>query len=412
MSEVFAAVTALRRARNLPRFVALVDGDNELPIDLDNPLLVAAFADEIAGRRHAQLTEVYPAPDHLLVTAEDGSYTNQVILTFTRTRPAVRVAAAPAPAPRIRRAFAPGSEWLYAKIYCGVSTADRVLRDAVGPVLREALAGGGATHWFFVRYADPGHHLRVRLSGDPEALVGTVFPALERALAPLLTSAAVRRWQLDTYERETERYGGDAGIELVERLFSIDSSAVLDIIDRLDGDAGSDARWRLALRGIDGLLGALGLDPVARAHLFVRARDSLGAEHRATPDLWRALGARFARERDELEKLLAQAPPFRAAADAHPLADGLAILVHRDTRIAEIAAQLRERDRAGALTPRLADMAWSLAHMHANRLLHASQRTQEMVLYDFLRRLHATRRALGVSARVREAPMRAAGGAP
>ncbi|HTR53041.1 MAG TPA: lantibiotic dehydratase C-terminal domain-containing protein, partial [Kofleriaceae bacterium] len=53
------------------------------------------------------------------------------------------------------------------------------------------------------------------------------------------------------------------------------------------------------------------------------------------------------------------------------------------------------RDTAGELAPRFADLGWSLAHMHANRLLHASQRAQEMVLYDFLRRLHAARKARG-----------------
>ena len=51
------------------------------------------------------------------------------------------------------------------------------------------------------------------------------------------------------------------------------------------------------------------------------------------------------------------------------------------------------RDAANELTPNLADFAWSLVHMHANRLLHASQRAQEMVLYDFLRRLHQSRKA-------------------
>jgi hypothetical protein len=35
--------------------------------------------------------------------------------------------------------------------------------------------------------------------------------------------------------------------------------------------------------------------------------------------------------------------------------------------------------------------------MHANRMLHASARAQEMVLYDFLRRLHAAKRARGKS---------------
>ena len=47
----------------------------------------------------------------------------------------------------------------------------------------------------------------------------------------------------------------------------------------------------------------------------------------------------------------------------------------------------------GELAPKLEDMAWSLVHMHANRILHASQRAQEMVLYDFLRRLHQSRKA-------------------
>jgi hypothetical protein len=31
--------------------------------------------------------------------------------------------------------------------------------------------------------------------------------------------------------------------------------------------------------------------------------------------------------------------------------------------------------------------------MHMNRLLHASHRAQELVLYDFLRRWHESRRA-------------------
>lgn len=58
-------------------------------------------------------------------------------------------------------------------------------------------------------------------------------------------------------------------------------------------------------------------------------------------------------------------------------------------RSASLAGELRRRDEAGELVPRIADFAWALVHMHANRLLHASQRAQELVLYDFLRRLHA-----------------------
>lgn len=388
--DVAARVAELRRARRLPRFVALVDGDNELPIDLDNALLVAAFADEVAGLPRVRLTELFPAPGRAIARADDGHYTNEVLLTFTRTRP-TGVDAEPRPArrPAARRAYRPGSEWLYAKIYCGVSTADRVLREAVTPVARRLIDDGVASQWFFLRYADPLHHLRVRFAGVPARLAGVAIPALERALSSLPESA-VHKLQLDTYVRELERYGGDAGIELVERIFWMDSEAVAEIVDHLEGDAGDEARWRLALCGIDRILAALGMDAEARERTALRARDALAGERRASSQVWARLGDRFARERADLELLLG-ADPVRPA--DHPLAPGLAILDRRDARMADPAAGLRERARAGQLTTSVDRIARDLAHMHVNRLLHASQRTQEMVLYDLLRRLHAARRA-------------------
>ncbi len=388
-APILAAVAALREARRLPRFIALAAGDNELPVDLDNPMLVAAFADEIAGERPVTLIELFPTPDRLPAHGPEGRFTLEAVLTFTR-RGTPPVPARPTRPVTARRSFAPGSEWLYAKLYCGASTADRVLREAVAPVVRGALASGAADRWFFLRYGDPDHHVRVRLAGDPGRLAGEVLPALHAAVAPMLDAGEVHRVQLDTYHRETERYGGDRGIELVERIFWRDSEAVLAIVELLDGDAGADARWRLALRGLDGLLEVLGLDDAARGAAATTARDSMGSEHAADPAFWGRVGERFNRERADLELVFARDP----ARDAdHALAPGFEILAARDLAMAADAAELRARDQAGELTPPVAELAWSVAHMHANRLLHASQRSQEMLLWDFLRRLHATRRA-------------------
>src|SRR6202030_2223556 len=38
---------------------------------------------------------------------------------------------------QVRRTFPPGSEWLFAKLYTGTATADRVLRDVLAPLVRE-----------------------------------------------------------------------------------------------------------------------------------------------------------------------------------------------------------------------------------------------------------------------------------
>ena len=47
------------------------------------------------------------------------------------------------------------------------------------------------------------------------------------------TTGQLWRVQLDTYEREVERYGGEAGIGLAERVFHADSDAVLAIVRQL-----------------------------------------------------------------------------------------------------------------------------------------------------------------------------------
>jgi hypothetical protein len=38
-------------------------------------------------------------------------------------------------------------------------------------------------------------------------------------------------------------------------------------------------------------------------------------------------------------------------------------------------------------------LGWSLVHMSCNRLLHASARAQELVIYELLRRWHGRQRA-------------------
>lgn len=386
------AIAALRVKRKLPRFIAVVEADHELAIDLDNPMLVQVFADELAGKRWASLVELFPEPGTSPVIGPEGSYANEVVLGFVRTSPVAPAARAlaPAPAPRVTRSFAPGSSWLYARLYTGTGTTDRVLVQAIAPLVREVLARGDATHWFFLRYEEHGHHLRVRFAGDPARLAGHVLPALHAAIAPLREDGSIWKVQLDTYEREIERYGGDSGIELCEQLFWIDSEAALQLLELIDGEELEQVRWRLALRGSEGLLAALGVEPDVRAQVFARARDVFGAEHQVGPPFYAAIGERYKRERGELEALFARDPARDAA---HPLAPALAVLDGRDARLAPIARELAARDAAGALAPPLREMASSLVHMHINRLLNTAHRAQELVIYDLLRRLHEARRA-------------------
>lgn len=390
--ERFRAVQKLRECRALPRLVSVSDGDNVLPIDLDNVVCVASLAALVGRRDAATLVEVFPSPDELVVEGPEGRYVHELVVPFVSSSRAAAANAAAATgatattatsAAARARTFPPGSEWLYAKLYTGTASADEVLAEIVAPLVALQQKKKKITGWFFIRYADPDWHVRLRLRGDPKRLAAEALPALHELAAPLLRDGRVSRLQLDTYERETERYGGHDGIELAEALFQADSEAVLSIVELLDEDDGADARWRLALRGMHALLVDLGLDLTQRSDVLRRMRSKFGAEHRIDVGFERQLGAKYRGERPALEALLAAAPDAE-----HPLAPGLELLADRSSRIRPIARELVAREATGRLSMSVIDLAPSFLHMHANRLLRSEQRSQELVLYDFLSRLY------------------------
>src|SRR6266542_3130854 len=372
----FAAVQAWRAERRLPRYVGLADRDHELVIDLDNVLSVAALAHQLRGRRQAVLVEMFPDPDALCVTGPEGRFVHELVVPFVQAappRPEPDIAAPKVTTSLARRRFPPGSEWLYAKLYTGAGTADQVLNHVVGPLVRSSLASGAADAWFFIRYDDPDWHLRLRLHGEPRRLYAEVLPSLEAAAAPLLEAGQLWRMQLDTYEREVERYGGDQGVELAEQVFAADSEAVLTIMGLLWGDAGIDLRCD-----------DLGLTLQEKRSVARRAREGFGREFGIDGNFRGRVSERYRAERARLEALLdpGQAPPV-------PLAPALEALRRRSLQLAPVAAELRRLGQAGRLSAALTDIVMSYAHMHVNRLLRSAQRAQELVLYELLDRAYS-----------------------
>jgi len=397
----FEAVQRWRAERRLPRWVALADGDQLFPVALDNTLSVETLVHLMKARDESVMVELFQGPGQLCAHGPEGRFVHELVIPYIRQSRVTRSAfqrSKRVPEPRAKHAaasagpvrrFTPGSRWLYAKLYTGPAIADQVLRDVISPLTRAVSESGAASHWFFVRYADPGFHLRVRFHGIPERLQGEVLPTLQAAIAPLLDDGRLWRVQLDTYEREIERYGGPQGIELAERMFHADSEAVLRIIELLEpGDEGLDERWRLAARGIDSLLEDFGFDFEGKRKVIEKVRSSFAREFRVDKRVIDQLSSRFRKERKSLEALL---DPARD--QANPLWPGIEILGDRSRRWADSVAQIRSLAQAGRLSASLGALVASHIHMYANRLLRSAQRAQEMVIYDFLARSYESQLA-------------------
>ncbi len=389
-ARAFRALQQLRERLRLPRWLTRRLGDQRLPIDLDNELSVEELLHEARQQRGLALEELLPNSDQLILHGPEGKYAAEFVVPFVRQAPAKpsdeRRAMPGGREPRSVRRYAPGSAWLYAKIYSAPPRVDAILRQIQRAVLGP-LRGAGIDDWFYLPFADPHPHLRVRFKGNPQALHDTVLPTLQRALESELSSGGAWRLQFDTYTPEQERYGGPLGVELAEQIFSADSDACRQLIELCDRDG--DSRWQATLLGIDRLLQDGEFD-LAERHAIARdASEAYGQEFGADLATWKAIGAKYRAQTPRLNEILWSTPEQAQGHEQRVQR----VFASRSSKIRPIWREIERARLAGRIHTSAVDLARSFAHMHAVRVLGVEARAHELVLFDFLKRLYASRLA-------------------
>jgi thiopeptide-type bacteriocin biosynthesis protein len=381
------AARALWEGRGMPPRLSVGEGDNETIVDVRDVLSLESLAHYLRDKETVRVSEVPYDVARGAVVGPDGWYANEIVVPMLRRPPpgeppagrpggggAEVPRARPPPAPRHRHP--PGSAWLYARLHCGPTGADEVLLRAVGPLVHDLRRRGVADRWHFLRHGDPDWHLRLRLHGDPARLARDGLPALHAATAPLLDDGLLSRVALDTYEPEVERYGGADALTLAEAWFEADSEAALATMEALAAEGRDEERGLAALESVVRTWQEMGYAGEALRQALLRSRDAFRAELGADGELLRAAGARHRELGGRLREILpADGSSLRPPAPGSPLAA-------RAAATRGLAETYRGLDARGALAVPLAEVAWSLAHMAANRLVTASARRHELVLHE------------------------------
>lgn len=202
--------------------------DNQLELDLDDELQCRLFRDQLRRDPERAVVESVSVYGSLGVT--DG-HTNEIVVPLLAERPEAHPAhttrAIVRPAESVRHL--PGGEWLYARLSVVTDMHDSVLGRHVGRLLSSLPAE--IDRWFFVRYATPGPHLRLRFHCDMIEPYTKAMAALHDWAEELATAGVIGDLTLDTYEPETERYGGPDALADAERLFCDDSDLVLRLLE-------------------------------------------------------------------------------------------------------------------------------------------------------------------------------------
>ncbi|MCU1325429.1 MAG: Lanthionine biosynthesis protein LanB [Bryobacterales bacterium] len=377
----FALMQQLRLEKSLPRWVCFEESDNSLPIDLDNPLSVDSLLQLIKRRGPIVLREMYPCIDRLCVSGPEGRYHHELNVPMRRVPVSAPdnvaiIGRAPSFAPRSERCKPVAGDWLYLKVYGGPSVLDELLAHTLYPVITEASRLGSFDRWFFLRYADPEYHLRLRFHGHPTHLLAEVLPQLMQALNEPLGIGKIWRVQTDTYERELERYGGPEGTNIAEYSFCGDSTAVLDILSGMNDFPGTDLRWKIGVLGIDALLSDFGLDHNGKLALCQKLRPRVSVS--------RALADRYRTYRKHIYELLVPGSEI----ESEDIVLARRAFARRSLINRSAASRLQSLRERGDCSVQESDLMASYIHMHLNRLIRSGANQHEALLYDFLARTY------------------------
>ncbi len=363
-----------RSELQIPRHVYLSNGDVRLLLDLDDAahLKQLLHAAQRAGPGGTLLLqEALPGPQDAWLAGPGGHYIVELVVSVARSaqerEPSPsRVTAAQPASPRM---IGPGGSWLYLKIYTSPDNEEDLLLGPLTAFLEEARASTLLRDWYFLRYADPDSHLRVRFRTPQAEDADTLFAELNLMCRSLMERDLCNRFAFDTYEREIERYGGCEAIDAAESLFVADSDLALEML-RSFHDAKLERKTLVAVTALD-LLDGLSRGGAAEAELMSGMRPH-----------WLAAGPLYRSEKATLQSLLGD-----DAASLHERAGPrfLPALQRRRAVAEEVAELLSVLERRSALSNHRVDIWQSLLHMHCNRALGRDRADEQLALGLMLR---------------------------
>lgn len=275
----------------------------------------------------------------------------------------------------MKRSFCLGSEWLHYKLYTGAKSADIVLSEKLAPVIAELEANDTIQQWFFIRYNDPEHHLRIRFKCETPEKTGLVISSFYPILNELLENDVIWKVQTDTYQRELERYGETTMLES-EALFYADSKMMLDYISLKPYFENEETLLHFSFLAIDQFLTVFDLDSAAKLQLMDVFQQAFKKEFNADKNLKKQLDKHYRTLQQDIEL-------FLSGEAKNDFEEIYGMIEEKQQKTASLALLIQSK-----LQIELFDFLASHIHMMVNRQYTSKQRYYECLIYDHLHRYY------------------------
>lgn len=188
--------------------------------------------------------------------------------------------------------------------------------------------------------------------------------------------------QMDTYNRELERYG-DELVSESESLFCIDSCLKLDFIRLTEGDDREKIRWLWGMKNIDWLLNCFSLSLTEKEELLRQAKEQFGREFNFGKPALQEINKKFSKYRAEITAVMEETEPETPLVPTQMFnAFGSEMTALGETI----------KNKNGNTPEALPALLHSYLHMCLNRLFPAEPRLQEAVMYEFVYKYYVSLR--------------------
>lgn len=361
----------------LPRWISLVNHDQQLVFDLEVNEQVSFFLQNIKTYSVVELREV------IAETSDDACCVNDhgqplagqfiaALLNDARTyQPKTILSSSKHNRQRNTNS---GNDWVYFKLYCHPVQVFQLLGSDIKRFIQMLFQKGLIMDWFYVLYPDPDYHIRLRFRVGKQS-AGNLVAELRGFLNKLLGRKMLNNFEMCVYEPEIERYGGTL-IRRFEDIFCRSSRLVVEYFDMWHNSGDLDMVIT-AFMDMRSLMDGAGMHGQNRLTFLERVNASFATEFSMDHQLKVALDQKYRQIESGLVRRLDK---IRQKSNS---------LITESTAFLQSVEALFSRNKKKDPEVRIQWLG-DIIHMHLNRLFIEEERKQEFIMYHILLKYERT----------------------
>ncbi|MFC3755945.1 lantibiotic dehydratase [Chryseobacterium tructae] len=352
------------KERKIPEIFTFAERDMELPVFMNEDVSLEILLDHLTKEKSIRVFESLSHQYESIVKDIDGNkHSNEFLIPWNNiSSKKNKILPLPTVKNTVIRNFVPGSEWLFYKIYCSPKATDQIIKNVICKFANNLIKKGIIKKWFFMRYSDPDHHIRLRFltSSENHNISNQVYQLLDKYLTQEMI---IHKIVMDTYNREIERYG-ESTIDHMESIFHFDSECVCSLLK--EAELTETVTWKFAIVGIDRILDDFGYSRTQKRDIMNRLAN--GYSSMVDEDSKAALKDKYRDNRSSVLHLLIENNDFSK------------IVNTRTKKTAPYIAEIKQLQSEQMVE----SLVVSYIHMFINRMFASKPNLYESILYYFL----------------------------